>query len=261
MSRMSAQKRIELGTQMVERWTAANEGQDRSVRFVKDMLVRLGRGRGLTKRQREWYDSAVLTNPPKPQNEEQVNQLRADAQLPGMEKASSVLNDFAWKLSRGYNLSEKQVAFMNKLTKQARDIRENGRWEPSPEERKAIELGVAFGKRYSAYYLSGCPGISKALDECASWLRGDSSHVDKWSADKVAGLCKGDRKRMADAEDRWPEGSLVTTRSGQMGLVLGAPSVTGRGKPCLVLLIDANPVEVELSEIKKERRKKAKVAA
>ena len=68
-------------------------------------------------------------------------------------------------------------------------------------------------------------------------------------------------QRMADAEDRWPEGSLVTTRSGQMGLVLGAPSVTGRGKPCLVLLIDANPVEVELSEIKKERRKKAKVAA
>jgi len=115
MARMSAEKRIELGTQMVERWTAANQESDRSVRFVKDMLVRMGRGKGLTKRQREWYDSAVLTEPQKPKNEELVNRLLAASEMIGMEKVSQPLKDFAFKLSKGWNLSEKQTAFMNKL--------------------------------------------------------------------------------------------------------------------------------------------------
>lgn len=260
MARMSAEKRIELGNLMVERWTAANQESDRSVRFVKDMLVRLGRGKGLTKRQREWYDSAVLADPPKPQNEELVNQLLTDAAVPGMEKVSSVLSDFAYKLSRGWGLSEKQTAFMHKLMAQADDIRKNGRWEPSAEEKAAIEIGVAFSRRYSDYYLSGCPGLSKALAECKAWLSGSVSHVDQWSANKVATLCKGDRKVMADATERWPQGSLIHTKFGEMGLVVET-SVDGAGRPCLVTLMDGTTKDVPIERIKKERRKRKKEVA
>ena len=262
MARMSSQKRIDLGTQMVDRWTAASQESDRSVRFVKDMLVRLGRGKSLSKRQREWYDSAVLTDPPKPQNEELVNRLLEASEMIGMEKVAQPLKDFAFKLSKGWTLSEKQVGFMNKLLAKADDIRANGVWKPTQEQKAAIEVGVAFSQRYTHYYLSGCPGLSKAINECRDWLNGNVENLDEWSANKVISLCTGDRKVMADAKDRWPVGSLVETKKGKLGLVLSEPQVgTSSGKPAISLLIDGNPVVELISEIKKARRKKAKAAA
>ena len=211
----------------------------------------------MSKRQREWFDKAAISSPPEPKNEELVTRLRDAAQLKGMEKVSSVLGDFAYKLSRGWSLSQKQSAFMDKLLAKADDIRANGIWSPSQEQKVAIEIGVAFSQRYTQYYLSGCPGLSKAINECRSWLNGDIEHLDSWSANKVMNLCKGDRKAMADAEDRWPIGSLVETKEGKMGLVLSEPQVgTSSGKPCISLLIDGNPTIELITDIKKQRRKK-----
>lgn len=258
MPRMSAEKRIELGNQMIDRWLAAGYESDRSVLFIKDMVSRLSRGKTMSKRQREWFDKAAVSSPPEPKNEEVVTRLRDAAQLKGMEKVSSVLNDFAHKMSRGWNLSQKQAVFMDKLLVKADDIRANGIWSPTQEQKAAIEVGVAFSQRYTQYYLSGCPGLNKAINECRSWLNGDIEHLDKWSADKVIGLCKGDRKVMADAEDRWPMGSLVETKKGKIGLVISEPQVsTSSGKPAILLLVDGNPTVELISEIKKQRRKKS----
>ena len=257
MPRMSSEKRIELGNQMIDRWLDAGCESDRSVLFIRDMVSRLSRGKTMSKRQREWFDKAAVSSPPEPKNEEIVTRLREAAQLKGMEKVSSALNDFAYKLSRGWNLSQKQIAFMDKLLVKADDIRANGIWSPTQEQKVAIEVGVAFSQRYTQYYLSGCPGLNKALNECRSWLKGDIEHLDRWSANKIIGLCKGDRKVMADAEDRWPMGSLVETKQGEMGLVLSEPQVgTSSGKPCISLLIDGNPTTKLIAEIKKKRRKK-----
>ncbi len=252
---MSAAKRIELGNDMLERFQASNCGDHKAARFVSDMIVRLERGKSMTPKQRAWYDEAVLSSPPKPKNEEQVAILLSAAEVPGMEKVSKVLKDFAYKLGRGWKLSEKQTAFMNKLLEQASDIKTNGRWEPSEEEKKQIAIGLAFSARYTADYLYGCPGISAALKECDKWLRGEITHVDKWYADKIMNLCKGDRKALADAADRWPQGSLATTKQGKIGLVVNGASVSKKGKPCLVLLLDGNPTEINLSDMKKQRRK------
>ena len=258
MPRMSAEKRIKLGTAMVCRWASSNNENDRSVRFVKDMILRMERGKGLSTRQREWYDKAVLTNPPEPQNKALVDSLLSDAELPGMEKTSQVLRDFAYKLSRGWSLSEKQASFMKKLQNKASDIRENGQWVPTKEQKRQIEIGVAFCRRYDSYYLGGQPGKVKALGECQSWLLGDIEYVDRWSAMKMIELCKTDRAKMTDASDRWPVGSLVETKQGQMGLVVDGPAVNEKGKPCLSLLIDGTNTDVVLDNIKKPRKKKSK---
>lgn len=260
MARMSAAQRLELGNAMIARWTAAGVAEDRSVLFVRDMCARLDRGKGMSKRQREWFDSAVVSNPPAPKNVERVTYIRELSELAGMEKSASVLKDFAHKLSRGWKLSEKQINYLQKLIDKAEEIRTNGIWEPSAEQKTAIEIGVAFGRRYSAYYLQGCPGIRSALEECDAWLSGRTTHVERWSAEKVIGLCKGDRKAMQDAAERWPQGSLVETKTGQLGLVLGRPAVSRRGKPCINLLVDAIPIEIELDMIKKRRKKKATAA-
>ena len=259
MARMSAEKRIELGTAMVTLWSEKGCESDRSVRFVSDMIVRLEAGRGLTKRQREWFDSAVVTEPPAPKNQKMVERLLRAADTAGMEKGSQPLRDFAYKLSRGWNLSEKQTSFMNKLLDQAEDIQKNGRWVPTDDEKKQIEMGVHFCRRYSPYFFSGRPGVSRAHSECKSWIQGDLDYLDKWSAGKMIEICKGDREKMTDAFSRWPIGELATLRSGKVGLVLDAPFVGGKGKPVLNILVEGIPKEVTLDKIKKTRRTKKKV--
>ena len=269
MPRMSAAKRIELGKAMVERWRVNNSAGDRSVRFVEDMLVRLERGRSLTTRQRAWYDSAVMTDPPEPKNKETVDRLLFAADIPGMEKTAQILRDFAYKLARGWNLSEKQVGFMNKLLDEANDIHSNGRWVPTAEEKRDIEIGVAFCRRYDQYYLSGQPGKSKAHRECTQWLSGELDYLDKWSAQKMMNICKGDRKLMTDAFERWPIGTLVVTKrsvhvnpyvsnsvaKGSPGLIIGMPFVNDKGKPVIEVLIDGNPEVTLLDNVSKRNPK------
>ena len=269
MARMSAAARIELGQKMVALFAEAGHlgHNNRSVRFVQDMIVRMSRGKGMTPRQREWYDSAVLEVPPTPQNEKLVNKLRAAAKLVGMEELAEPLNDFAYKLSRGWNLSEKQIAFMNKMLLKAQDIEVNGPWQPSPEEAAAMELGAAFARRYSGYYLDSQPGLSKSLKRWHDWDAGRSPVMDPWSANKLMTLCKGERARMVDAAERWPKGGLVETKARHnqeslLGLVLDAPHVDKNGEVALLVLVDGAPRSLILDVLvkpRKARKKKVKV--
>lgn len=256
MTRMSASTRIELGKQMIARWQDAGMAQDRNVCFVEDMVARMARGKGLTPRQREWYDSAVLSDPPKPKNEKQVERLRAAAALSGMEKVTQVLEEFAYKLSKGWNLSPNQTSFMYKLLDQADEIRKNGIWEPTPEQRGEIALSVALSRRYTDFYLAGCPGVQSALSDCKAWLAGEARHIDKWSAEKMMRRFKVDRQKMADAQDRWPVGCLATLHDGRVGLVVGGPEVDAHGQPCLPVLVDGAPVQVIFDRLVKPRKKR-----
>lgn len=267
MARMSASARIDLGLKMIARWTAKGCTNDRTVSFVTDMVARLQRGRGMSAKQRAWFDTAVLSDPPEPKNKELVASLRAAANLAGMEKVKEPLNDFAYKLSKGWSLSEKQVGFMNKLMDKAKEIRENGPWAPTDEERKQVEIGVAFTRRYSDYYLSSCPGTASARNECKDWLDGNVPHLDKWSAGKMMKLCKTDRQKLVDGIERWPAGSLVELKpvvserpqlDAQFGLVISEPLVTVDGQPGLSILLDGVPREIELDRLVKKRKKRAK---
>ena len=127
---------------------------------------------------------------------------------------------------------------------------------PTPQQKKEIEMGVAFCRRYTAYYLGGQPGVSKALYECKQWLSGDIAWLDEWSANRMMKVCKGDRSKLADAQDRWASGSLVTTRDGEVGLVLSTPEVSDAGRGAIKLLINGFPKLVDVSHIKKDRRRK-----
>ena len=261
MTRMSTEKRIELGQKMVELWTAEGCESDRWVRFAQDMLVRLNRGKGLTPRQRDWFDSVVVSAPPKPQNETLVVRLRELANLVGMEDVKQVMTDFAYKLSRGWNLTERQLAFMYTLMDRGEEVRKNGPWQPDEEERAAMEMGVAFARRYAEYFLSGQPGLSKSIQRFHDWRAGLTPTMDKWSAGKLMALCKGDRAVMVDAGERWPKGGLVETKQGSIGLVLSAPHVDKNGRPALLVLLDGEPRSLILESLVKPRKKRKKAAA
>ena len=266
MARMSSEKRIELGTKMIERWRAQGMQTDRSVRFVSDMIVRMQRGKGMTTRQRAWYDTAVVAAPPAPKNVELVAQIKEACAVPGMEDLREPLTDFGYKLSKGWDLSEKQTAFMMKLLKKADDFRKNGPWVPNEEQAKEIRLGLQLAKRWNSYYLNGRPGDCKAIRKCAAWLHGEVAHADEWSANKVMGFCKGERARLKDAAERWPIGGLAETKrgvyraqpGGSIGLVLGVPTVDDDGNSVLNVMIDGRPQNVRLDDLVKPRKTRKK---
>jgi hypothetical protein len=259
MPRMSSEKRIELGQAMVTRWSEAGADNDRSVRFVRDMIQRLKAGRYMTARQRSWFDSAVTTDPPKPQNEELVNRLLECANTEGMEDGAKPLRDFAYKIGRGWTLTERQTQFMNRLLAKAEDIKANGRWQPSEADCESIKLGVKLGRRLR-YQYTPFPGLTNAIKRCEAWLSGQEENLHEWSARKVMDAYKGDRAAMKDAADRWPVGSLVTVKRqpDEAALVIECPAVDSHGKPSVVVLVAGQQKEVPLTGIVKTRRRKKK---
>jgi hypothetical protein len=258
MARMSTANRIELGNAMVARWTEQNHKQDRSVRFVSDMIFRMSRGKGLTKKQREWFDSAVLSNPPEPQNKEMVAKLKEGAATPGVEKErADVMLDFAYKLGRGWSLSEKQTAWMNGLLTDAAAIKENGPWVPSDELRALVEVGVVMGRAYSPDYLYTCQGIDKALKKCQAAVDG-TAPWNKWATEKVGGMFKGQRAKLADARLRWPAGDLVMTKKDIPALVVKSCYVAKNGALAIDILCGAAPLPVHPDHLVKPRLKKKK---
>ena len=258
MARMSAAKRIELGNAMIARWTELNHKQDRSVRFVSDMVYRMCRGKGMTKKQREWFDSAVLANPPEPQNKEMVAKLKGAAATVGVEKEhADVLLDFAYKLGRGWALSEKQTSWMNGLLENAATIKENGPWAPSDELRALVEVGVVMGRALSPDYLYTCQGIDKALKKCAAAIEG-TAPWNKWATEKVGGMFKGKRAKLADARLRWPAGDLVMTKKDIPALVVKSCYVAKNGKLAIDILCGAAPLPIHPDHLVKPRLKKKK---
>lgn len=251
MNRMNASTRIDLGTKMVENWTSAGHGNNRSCIFVNDMLTRMLSGKGMSPKQREWYDSVVLAPLPEIKNKEQVEILRDAAKVPGMETHTTLLNDFADRLSRGWELSEKQVAFMDNILAKAEKTKVEGPWIPSDDEKKQIELVVGICRRYSSYYLSGRPGLSKSLEQAIAWLSNSKTYLDKWAAEKLMESCKGERIRINKFIKKFPIGSLgFHFINLQPCLILSAPFVDLYGNIVIDVLCNGQSQLVKMSVIK-----------
>jgi len=250
MARMSAESRLELGDKMVESWTAAGHGQSKSCLFVQDMLVRMRSGKGMSPKQREWYDSVVVTPPPQLQNENLVQRLKDAKTVVGMESHTTVLDDFAYRVGRGYSLTDKQLAFMNGLLDKADNLKVNGPWIPNEEEKEAILQGINLCKRYSSYYLGGRPGLSKAIHAAIKWqTRG--LPLDQRDAAQLIKVCKGERAAMKKFTQKYPIGSLVADRWGRMVLVMCEPfSRDSDGQVVINILVDGQVLEIYYKDIK-----------
>lgn len=252
MARMAASQRLELGDKMVEAWTAAGQGNQKSCLFVQDMLFRMRSGKGMSPKQREWFDSAVATPPPQMQNEALVLQLRNAAEVEGMEFHKQTLLDFARRVGNGWSLTEKQETFMNGLLLKAQQLKEEGPWIPTADERKQIEFVVGVCRRYSSYYLGGRPGLSNSLRNCVHWLNGESKILDKKAAEVVMGACKGERFRASKFAKDYPPGTLVEHFSnGGILTVISEPFPDNRGELVFNALCDGKLVEMSTKVVKK----------
>ena len=237
---------------------------DRSARFLSDMKDRYEGGRDLSSNQKRYADSLYDQGRPQVKNEEKVRTIKEAASLDGMQKYENTLNDFAFKISRDWTLSEKQNNFLESLMQKADDIRANGKWTPNQEDVQELQSAVNILKSQSRWAFQHRPGLGRSLDEAIQWLSGEEQvskgltdknpHViDEWVFNKVRSSCKGKLEEVKSPKHE--QGSMRWHRNGEVVLVLSDPKISQRGDVMYTCLMGSSECEVSSDNLLKRRPK------
>lgn len=171
MPRKSLAVRLAETKATLELWKAAGMEQDRSALFMRDMIVRMERNRGLSTGQRKYVDSLIEQGAPVVHNKELTERIEAARGVAGMEGCVQALSDFSYKLSKGWKLSPKQQAFLDSMLAQADELREVGLPELSESDRALVEGLIRGCSRQNGYYWSHRPGARRAYEAAANEMQ------------------------------------------------------------------------------------------
>lgn len=252
MPRKSVMKRLEEAKATLALWEGAGQGGDRSAQFMRDMIVRLERHRGLSKGQRSYLDSLIEQGAPKTHNEERVAEINKARETAGMEAMSGPLSDFAYKLSKGWKLSEKQEAFLGSLLDQAKKLQENGLPVLTDAEKRLVEHLLVYAAGRGDWYWQHRQGGYNAFQNA---LRFYETHgtLDERSFSRLKNTFKGATKHLT--EPRFPEGSLAIWRN-KPAIVVSPPyALRGYKDICIDALVEGEPVVVAVEQLRKRMSK------
>lgn len=234
MSRKSRELRINQTRALMNEYESAGFTSDRSYRFMCDMVSRLDAGRGISKGQRKYLDDLIDQGMPTPKNELRVNEILDAATVDGMQNVAQTLKDFAYKLGKGWSLSENQEKFLTNLLAKAKTLSIDGRFRPSDEMIIDLENAIKICKAKSGYYWEHRPGTAMAYYEAIQWLDlnrrsetrknllsngideeivdgglhvGEEPIIDKWVCDKLLKAVKNPLNELKNP--KYSEGSMA----------------------------------------------------
>lgn len=274
MPRKSRELRLSQTVDLIAAYDAAGLSSDRSYRFMIDMKDRLERGKGLSTGQRNYIDNLIEQGVPTPKNTDRVNEILEASRVDGMQNDAKPLKDFAYKIGKGWSLSEKQEAFLAKLMKKAEDLKVNGRFRPEGQLLSDITNAAEILKHKNSWYFSHRPGTGRALESVSKWLQwkkwadaypdAAGAHsdqypeplLDEWVCNKVASSAKTDLKAINNP--KFVEGSFAyanfNRKVNSFALITGAPYAK-KGVVVYPCLIDGEELEVPVGNLKKRRSK------
>jgi hypothetical protein len=239
MPRKSRELRLSQAIALVSAYEAANMADDYRARFVSDMAARLTRNRGTSTKQRNWLDTLIEEGVPAPKGDPVLlARIEAAQAVVGMKEYDiNILGEFAGKLRRGWDLSEKQAAWMEKLLAEADRLTVEGPFTIDEETTEKLQLCLRLSKGYSSSYWATHGGTTKALASVEAHLAG-TGITDEWCVNKLIKSMGGKLRELLEtpyvtpAKPCWVVESLnQDTRMHEWGLgaVMGAPSVNERG--------------------------------
>ncbi len=266
ITRKSKELRLSQAQELKSLYEQVGHTYSKSYRFICDMITRLTR-RDITSGQKRYLDSLIEQGSPtipEPKNPEKVAAIDAAIELEGMEAHREALQSFRWRLAKGYDLSDRQVNFMNILLEKAEDIRVNGKFVPSAEDVKILVIAEAAARGKNSWYWSHRQGQVKAISKVSDWLgwqrakadgleTGPEPEMSKWLVEKAAASCKGILKEMMNPKHQ--PGDMRYRRSSLEGkipcMIVGEPKVSKRGKVQYECLIEGEIRHVNAEDILK----------
>jgi hypothetical protein len=225
MTRKSRGQRLAEATQLQAAYDAAGLSQDRSYLFIRDMAVRLAR-RDITGGQKKYLDSLITQGVPQLQNVERCAEIDAAIATPGMGHMSDPLTDFKFKLSKGWNLSEKQEKFLASLLTQAATLQAHGMPALTPEQLVRLESMFRIAKSRGGWFWQHRPGQARAVDN-AQTCYADHGSIPADTYGRLEHIFRGPIKKMDSP--RLPSGSLAYTR-GAAVVVVTDPYIDEHGR-------------------------------
>ena len=171
MARKSAKLRLSQSSELFAKYTEAGLETTRAGMFIRDMIVRLDRGKGLSQGQRRWLDSLIEEGIPTPKGDEALIAAIDEAiATPGMERRHDILRDFRHKAFNGWNLSTKQATWLDSMIAEAKKLREEGPWQPSEEQISIMRDIAALSRGYNSVYWASHGGTYRAVEKIRLYL-------------------------------------------------------------------------------------------
>jgi hypothetical protein len=250
MTRKSAQQRISDTEAAIAQWEAAGLSSDRRMSFMRDALARIRSAKGLTTSQREWLDALCAEGPPAPKGDPALR-ARIEAALPHLDaRGKEALEGFRGTITRGYQLSEKQAAFMTRLLEGAERIAREGRWQPGPELRAKADFAWSILDGRNSMWKGSHPGTMNVCVRYDAWRKSpETNHIDEWVVNKMLESCAPAMRELENP--RFEEGEMVTAIDLQrVGIVCSGP-IALNGKVGYDVLLDGRPIACLADTIKR----------
>ena len=257
MARTNDFKRAELLKQRVEEYDAAGLSGHRNAKFAQDMIGRTQLGKGFTAGQRKWVESIINEPIPTAKDQDLYDRILSASETKGLKhRSKEILLEFSIKVFNGWNLSEKQSAFLASLLKEADDVSANGPWLPSPEQITDLHACMKLSRRYQhSGFLSSHPGLQKALivtDHFLGWIGkyGDDadsvvqSGLSEWHVNKVLKQFKTPLAELASPKHPAGETRYVKYMDNNMdtsyyiALIVDDPVVSDKGQVTYPVIVN-----------------------
>ncbi len=232
--RKSKEVRLKEAKELHAVYVEINLERDKRARFIYDMIAKLQLGKSLSTGQRRWLDSLIEEGQPKiVGDKKEIEKITAALEVAGLsESEASALRDFRYKISKGWDLSDKQSAWMNRILEKSDKIAREGPYAPDDDTVSVLRKCVKLSKGYTPVYWSTHGGARRALENVSQWLAG-GGYIDEWCVDKLISTM---RSRLRELEDKpyANSGDLVWYRSRtglqfSPGVVSGPPEISDKG--------------------------------
>jgi len=232
-------------------------------RFLDDMIYRLERKKALSPRRREWLDTIIGSPLPEAKNKELWERITKAGNAHGLDSNTRqlLLNDFAIKAFRGWSMSEKQAAFLNRLLDRADDVLKNGPYCPSDKTITRMKLACQFATSRDSAYWRNRPGEMKAYSTVFKWLAcierdtdpfDQNIELSEWHVNK---LFHSSRVPLREVDNpKFVHGAMVNHR-GNHALVVAGPHPGRRGEAYYTLLVGGDMIESSVKDIRKRLKK------
>ena len=270
MPRKSTALRLSQTLTLIEGYEQAALGEHRNARFARDMAARLGRGKGLSPKQRKWLDSIIEEGIPAPKDTTLYDRIMEAIDVDGMQDKAQILSDFAHKAFNGWDLSPKQQAWLDKMLAEADHFRAHGPWRPTDDVITRLRLALQVARGYSGTYWSTHGGTRKAYETVAAWITGEDAKgpgesnptvIDEWCCDKLLKsmarpLRELDNPKFTPGEMRWLFIRKTYPETGgdyAPALVTSGPYVSEKGDVVYDALVNGEMVTT--TQLTKQRRR------
>ena len=239
MARKSRELRLSQSRELFAAYTEAGLTDDFRYSFIRDMISRLERNRGTSTKQRNWIDSLIEEGVPAPKGDPVLlTRIEVAQAVVGMREYDvDILGEFAGKIRRGWDLSEKQAAWMEKILTEADRLTEEGPFTIDEATAEKLRLCIKLAKGYSANYWYTHGGTQKALASVEAHLAG-TGITDEWCVNKLMKSMAGRLREVTETPYVSPD-KPCWVRSGinedrrpiwDLGIVAGSPEVDDHGR-------------------------------